>query len=93
VVTRAVKGHATVVKVNRRVRVDMFASALPDGAVEGKKLTWRITVDNRRVFGITQHADRQARWVRTFPKNSGLRTVKVFKNGVLAKTVKVRTKA
>ena len=93
VVAQAVKGHATAVKVKRKVRVDMFASALPDGVVEGKMLSWTITVDDRRVFGITQHADRQARWVRTFPKNTGLRTVKVFKNGVLVKTVKVRTNA
>ena len=91
--THDVAGHAATVKWNRKVRVNMFASVLPNGAVEGKRLSWTITVDGRRVFAIAQHADRQSRWVRTFGKNTGRHTVEVFKNGVLVKTAKVNTKA
>ena len=35
-VTRDVNGHATAFKWNRKVRVNMFASVLPNGAVEAR---------------------------------------------------------
>jgi hypothetical protein len=93
VTTVDVKGRATVTRPKARtLKIVLRSNPLREHQVEGKLLRWRIAVDGRTSARIRQHAGDSDAWGQRFKKHTGTHTVKVFKNGTLVRTLKVRTR-
>lgn len=90
-VVKDVTGRTTVKVGARGFRLDLISSAQPANTVQGKKLTWRVYVDGKRVLTSVQGFGAHESLHLQFAKHSGKHAVKVYKNGVLGRhfTVKV----
>jgi hypothetical protein len=92
VVTKDVTGTVTSkVKKNLKAKVTLTAAALPAGTTQGKALSWKITVDGKKVVAFEQNAGTTSTFAWTFKKHTGTHKIVVSKNGVKDTTVKVKT--
>ena len=79
------------VKKNRVAKLKLKSDALPANVTEGKPLSWRVEVDGTTVAAFDQSAGQKSKLSYAFAKDTGTHKVVVFKNGVQAAKVKVRT--
>jgi len=83
----AVAGKASMKRLpagigpKRALQFTFTSDETPDGAVQGAKLRWRVSIDGRTVYSDVMGADEVSRYSKWFPRRSGKHTYVVFKNG------------
>ncbi|WP_160880047.1 hypothetical protein [Nocardioides flavescens] len=90
-VVKDVTGTFSSRKSKVRVKVKFSADALAAGTTQGKKIQWKVRIDRTTALKLTQGAGDTD--VFKTPRLKGKHVVQIFKDGVLVKTIKFRSKA